>query len=69
MAEPISVDLESTQHCKATEMIKFLLAFCQSRDDQTVPVLCEHVLQHAFEKTKKLANSNGTPLQMRLWEL
>lgn len=69
MAEPISVDLESTQQCEAANMIKFLLAFCRSGDDKAVPFHDEHVLQRAFEKAREVANSNGTLLQTRLLEL
>jgi len=69
MVDSISADLKHTQQCKATEMIKFLLAFCQSGNEKTVPVHHEDVLQRAFEKTRELANSNGTPLQTRLLEL
>jgi len=50
-------------------MIKFLLAFCQSGNEKIVPVHHEDVLQRAFEKTRELANSNGTPLQTRFLEL
>ena len=47
-------------------MIKFLLAFCRSGDDKTVPVHDERVLQCAFEETRKLANSSETVLQTLL---
>ena len=69
MAGPIAVDLESAQQCKATEMIKFLLAFCRSGDDKTVPVHDEQVLQRAFNETKRLANRDRTLLQAQLQEL
>jgi len=69
MAGPISVDLEKTQYCKAAEMIKFLLAFCQPGDGKTVPVHREYVLQCAFEKTRELASSSGTLFRKWLLEL
>ena len=50
-------------------MIKFLLAFCRSEDEKTVPVHDEQVLQCAFEETRKLANYGGTFLQAQLQEL
>jgi hypothetical protein len=68
MADPISVDLEDAQQCKAADMIKFLLAFCRSGDDKTLPVHDEQVLRRAFEKTKTLANRGGT-LKTHLQEL
>jgi len=69
MAIPISVNLERTQQCEATKMIKFLLAFCRSGNDKTVPVHDEKVLQDVFKETKKLANCSGTPLRKSLQEL
>ena len=50
MAGPISVDLEGAQQCKATEMIKFLLAFCRSGDDKTVSVHDEQVIDRVSTK-------------------
>ena len=69
MADPIAVDLADAQQCKAIEMIKFLLAFCRSGDDKTVPVHDEQVLNLAFEEAKTLANCNGTRLYTELCEL
>lgn len=71
MAGPTSVDvdLENTQQCKAAEMVKFLLTFCRSGNNKTVPVHDERVLQHALEETKGLANRSGTLLQKWLQEL
>ena len=69
MASVISVDLEDAQQCKAVEMIKFLLAFCRSRNDKTVPVHDELVLQRVFGETRRLADRSGTPFQTHLQKL
>jgi len=52
--------LADAQKCKAAEMIKFLLAFCQSGNDRAVPVHHEQMLRHAFEEVRNLANRSGT---------
>ncbi|KAF8315998.1 uncharacterized protein EI90DRAFT_3293795 [Cantharellus anzutake] len=66
MEEPIRVDLESAQKCKAVDMIDFLLAFCLSGKGKSIPVRDERVLLSAFEKVKEVANQEGTTLRTEL---
>ena len=69
MAESIAVDLMDTQQCKATDMIKFLLAFCLSQDGKTVPVHDEEVLGRTFAEARNIANCSGTILETELSKL
>jgi hypothetical protein len=57
MEEPIRVDLESAQQCKAAaNMIDSLLAFCLSGNGKVVPARDKRVLLSAFEQVKEVAN-------------
>ena len=69
MSGPIGVDLAGAQECKAADMIKFLLAFCQSEDGKIDPVHSEDLLRRAFEGAKEVANQKHTPLRTNLDEL
>ncbi|KAF8318064.1 uncharacterized protein EI90DRAFT_135293 [Cantharellus anzutake] len=66
MEEPIRVDLESAQQCKAVDMIDFLLAFCLSGKGKVVPARDKRVLLSAFEKVKEVGNQEGTTLRIEL---
>jgi len=69
MSGPIGVDLAGAQDCKAADMIRFLLAFCQSGGEKADPVCDEALLQRAFEKAKEVANQEGTALKTNLDKL
>ena len=69
MSGPIAVDLAGAQDCKAVDMIKFLLAFCQPVVGKAVPVHNDGLLRRAFKEAKELANRKHTPLRTKLNEL
>jgi hypothetical protein len=69
MGPHILADLEHAQQCTASDMIKFLLAFCWSGDEQVVPVHDEQALGRVFEEAKDLAKPEGTTLRTSLSEL
>jgi hypothetical protein len=68
MIGPIGVDLEDAQQCSALKMIKYLLAFCISKDEGD-PECDEELLAQAFEKVKEIAKCDKTPLTTQLSEL
>ena len=69
MAEPIKVDLETAQECKALRMIEYLFAFCLSDDNKEVPARQNGSLLQAFEKVREIANRNDTALVAQLSKL
>ena len=69
MAEPIKVDLETAQECKALRMIEYLFAFCLSADNKEVPARQDDSLVQAFEKVREIANRNDTTLVAQLSKL
>ena len=56
----IAVDLTDAQQRKTIEITKFLLAFYQSGNDETLPIHNEQVLRRVFEDARKLANCSIT---------
>ena len=70
MTEPIKVDLESAQQCKAIDMIRFLFAFClSSGDSKATPVCDDDLLKRAFERVKGIALRDDTTLDTKLSKL
>jgi hypothetical protein len=66
MEEPIRVDLEAAQECKAIKMIEFLFTFCLAEKDSDVLTCDEKSLEQAFEEVKKIAKSSDTLLETHL---
>jgi hypothetical protein len=66
MGGPIGVDLKYAQECKAADMIKFLLAFCRSGDEQSDLVHEEEVLGRVFERARDIANGKEIALETGL---
>ena len=69
MGGPIGVDLEHAQECKATKMIKFLLAFCRAGDDKADLIHDEGVLGRVFERVRDIANEENSKLKIHLSQL
>jgi hypothetical protein len=69
MTEPIRVDLEEAEQCKAAKMIEFLFAFCLSKDDAEVLVCDKESLGPAFEKVKEITKRSESGLVTPLLEL
>ena len=69
MAEPIKVDLETAQECKALHMIEYLFAFCLSKDNKEIPARQDESLRQAFEKVREIANRDDTTLVTQLSKL
>ena len=55
--------------CQAADMIKFLLAFCQSGNAQTAPVHNDYLLRHVFQKAKEVASQEEFILRTNLDKL
>ena len=63
---PITNKISNSQPCKATDMLRFLFSFCETRGDAAQFQPKNEGLAAAFAEVQKLTNKQNTPLRINL---
>jgi len=63
---PIKNEVSNSQHCKATDMLRFLFSFCNARGNAAQVEPNDKDLMAAFKKVQNLAGEANTSLRVNL---